>query len=185
MVGTVATDAHRNALPFPLHDGERTDSYRRMMSWFANYVLADAQDLDSIEEAVATGRMYGAFQVFGEPVGFDFYAETAKGVAEMGDEVDLGDGPEFHVALPAFYAMDPDLDPSELHVRVIKAGATGGTVVAESVDEDLDFTPVDPGAYRVEIGIVPYHLTPWLGPDADIFLREYPLIYANPIYVAD
>ena len=45
--------------------------------------------------------------------------------------------------------------------------------------------PLDqPGAYRVEITIIPHHLGPYLGDlgtgYADV---ELPWIYANPIYV--
>jgi hypothetical protein len=47
-VGILATDAHRNTLPFRLPDGDRADSYRRMMRWFANYVLVNDQKLDAI-----------------------------------------------------------------------------------------------------------------------------------------
>ncbi|MCL4234315.1 MAG: hypothetical protein KJ042_07335, partial [Deltaproteobacteria bacterium] len=57
-VASIATDAHRNALPFPLLDGDRADSYRRMMRWFANYVLVGERDIETIEEAVHLGRMY-------------------------------------------------------------------------------------------------------------------------------
>jgi len=40
-----------------------------------------------------------------------------------------------------------------------------------------------PGAYRVEVGIVPRHLAPWLG--GVEYLREVPWIYANPIRVTE
>ena len=185
MIGLIATDAHRNALPFPLWDGDRADSYRRMMRWFANYVLADGYDLPDIEAAIAGGRMYGAFQVFGEPIGFDFFAETDKTVYEMGDEVALAASPVIHVALPALYRIDPTWGAPEMTIRLIRAGAEGGTVVAEETDQDLTYIVDQAGAYRVEVSIVPRHLEPVLGNNADWFIHEYPLIYANPIYVND
>ncbi|HPQ71240.1 MAG TPA: hypothetical protein PKW95_19090 [bacterium] len=185
MVGLIATDAHRNSLPFPLWDGDRADSYRRMMRWFANYILVDDYDLPDIEEAIAGGRMYGAFQVFGEPIGFDFYAETGKAVYEMGDEVALTASPIIHVTLPELYRIDPTWDTPEMTIRLIRAGAEGGTVVAEETDQDLTYTVTQAGAYRVEVSIVPGHLEPVLGNNADWFIHEYPLIYANPIYVND
>ncbi len=38
-VTTMATDCHRNSFPQILPDGERIDSYRRMMLWFSNHLL--------------------------------------------------------------------------------------------------------------------------------------------------
>ena len=38
----LATDAHRNVFSEPSPDGERLDSFRRMMHWFSNYVLVPA-----------------------------------------------------------------------------------------------------------------------------------------------
>ena len=52
-------------------------------------------------------------------------------------------------------------------------------------DEDLDFTVLESGVYRAELRIVLYHLEPWLGDYPDPFFREYPFIYANPIYIVD
>jgi hypothetical protein len=184
-VGTMATDAHRNSLPFPLWDGDRTDSYRRMMHWFANYVLVNDFTLDDYRDAIAGGRMFGAFQVFGEPVGFDFRADTAKGTAEMGDEVPLADDPVIEIVLPTLYNLDPSWPAAEIRAKLIKAEENGGDVVAESVDQNISFTVDEPGAYRAELSIVPYHLESELGDNADWFIREYPFIYANPIYVTD
>ena len=42
---TAGSDAHENAIPIPLADGERGDSYRRVLRWFGNIVLvADPRD---------------------------------------------------------------------------------------------------------------------------------------------
>ncbi|NLH47238.1 MAG: hypothetical protein GX444_01400 [Myxococcales bacterium] len=184
-VGVLATDVHRNSIPFPLWDGDRGDSYRRLMRWFANYILVENHEVPDIEEALAKGRMYGAFQLFGEPVGFDFYAQTAKSVAEMGDEIALDDDPVLHVEIPTFYNMDPTLPAPEFSARIIQAGADGGTVVAESDGDPIDYQVTESGAYRVEVHVVPNHLLKWLGGHPDRYIHEYPLIYANPIYVTE
>jgi hypothetical protein len=65
-------DAHENALPMMLGDGERADSYRRMMTWIQNHLLVDDTSPEAIDEALAHGRMYVTFEVFGTPMGFDF-----------------------------------------------------------------------------------------------------------------
>jgi hypothetical protein len=183
-VGVMATDVHRNSMPFPLWDGDRGDSYRRLMRWFANYVLVPSQDATEIEDALAQGRMYGAFQVFGEPVGFDFYAETSKADFEMGDEVPLASGPVLHVAIPEFYNMAPWLPAPEFTAQIIKAGVDGGTVVAES-SNPIEFTVTEAGAYRAVVHVVPNHLRQWLGDNPDDYIHDYPLIYSNAIYVTD
>jgi hypothetical protein len=46
--------------------------------------------------------MYGAFQVFGEPVGFDFYAEAGSKISEMGENVSLADSPVMHIKVLNF-----------------------------------------------------------------------------------
>jgi hypothetical protein len=154
-----------------------------MMRWFANYVLVKNQGLEEIENAVFKGRMYGAFQVFGEPIGFDFYAEAGSQTFEMGDNVSLADSPVLHIKAPEFFRMDPSLDKPELRISLIKAGQDGGTVVAGSLNSDLIYAVTEKGAYRAEIKIVPYHLRKWLGDHTKPFIKEYPFIYANPIFI--
>jgi len=182
-VGIMASDVHRNALKLNLPDGDRADSYRRLMRWLANYVLVGDQTLEEIENAVRKGRMYGAFQVFGEPVGFDYYAETLSNQFEMGDEVPLSAAPVLHVRLPQFYRMNPNLEKPMMIARIFKAGTDGKTQVALSFNQDLVFSVTEAGVYRAEINVVPYHLKDWLGDNPDHFMKVYPLIYANAIYV--
>ena len=185
MVGIAGTDAHRNSLPFPLYDGDRADSYRRMMRWFANYLLVEDYTLENIREAIATGRLFSMFQVFGEPIGFDYYADTAKGTHEMGEVLTVADSPTLQVNLPSFWNMDPTLPAPEFTLRIIQSGPTGGTVVAETTDEDLSYAVTESGAYRAEVKVTPYHLEPFLGDNADRFIKQFPLIYANAIYIED
>ena len=190
MPAVLATDAHRNVFPNPSPDGERVDSFRRMMHWFSNYVLvpADAEVDDAVlKEAIGHGRMYGAFEVMGYPVGFDFRAEASGAVFEMGDSVPAGDGPELVLQIPTIYRLDPALDPPEIVGRILKAEADGSWSEIDRGTQDLR-VGVTAGAYRAEVRMVPVHLLPWLGdkPAYDIpdkYLTELPWIYANPIYV--
>ncbi len=184
-VGVMASDIHRNAIPILFWDGDRGDSYRRLMRWFSNYVLVTGQTAEDYADALARGRSYGAFQVFGEPVGFDFYAATDKASYEMGDEVAIADGPVLHVAMPEFYNMDPSLPEPEFSAEIIKAGADGGTVVATSSGDPIDYTVEEAGAYHVIVRVVPNHLRQWLGESPDDYIHEFPLIFSNAIYVTD
>ncbi len=156
-----------------------------MIRWFANYALLEEMTPDAISEAIISGRMYEAFQVFGELVGFDFYVETSEGNYEMGDESPLSERPVFHLKVPHFHNIDPGLDEPEFILSLIKSGEYPGEVVAEATNAGIEYTADQPGVYRAEVRVVPHHLAPWFGSDADYFVREYPLILANPIYVTE
>ena len=92
MVGVGGTDAHQNVLPLVLRDGERADSYRRMMRWFSNLVLAEDATPEAVEVALAAGRVAVAFEVLGTPAGFDVHLVGDDGVTyEMGSDAPSGD----------------------------------------------------------------------------------------------
>lgn len=181
-VGITGTDVHRNALPFPLSDGERADGYRRMMQFFSNHILVDDEAPASIEEAIDMGRLYAAFEYLGMPEGFDFHMTDGGFTWEMGDEAELEAGLTILIAKPVVYAIDPLGPQPEISVRLIRIDEEGSTIVAES-DSDILYPVDSPGAFRAEVRIVPHHLEPFLGADPSRFIHEYPWIYANPIYV--
>lgn len=187
-VTTLGTDCHRNSLRQLLQDGERIDSYRRMMLWFSNHLLvrpeADGSwDDRHLKDALRGGRLYGAFEVMGYPVGFDFHAEAGGRFHELGEEVPLASAPALKVSMPRVQHLDPARPPPALRTRLLLARDGGWDEVAAG-DGALSFTPTVPGAYRAEVRMVPHHLRADLGADADVLLeRDYVWIYANPIYV--
>jgi hypothetical protein len=88
------------------------------------------------------------------------------------------------VTLPTVRALDPSLPAPTVRARVFHI-APGGTVtqVADAT-EALVVDATAPGAYRVEISIVPRHLGPYLGDlGTSLAEAELPWIYASPIYV--
>jgi hypothetical protein len=185
MPASAGTDAHENAFPITLIDGERGDSYRRMMRWFANVALvADPTDPIQIEDAIRAGRFFVAFELFGTPVGFDAAVHAGGAVAGMGDTVPATAGATFDATVPAIYDLDPALPAPELHARLVRVDAGGVHELATGGGPTLSAPAEAPGAYRVEISIVPRHLGPYLGhlgtAPAE---QELPWIYGNPIYV--
>lgn len=190
-VTTMGTDCHRNSFPALLSDGERVDSYRRMMLWLSNHLLVRPDedggwDDRHLKDALRAGRLYGAFEVLGYPVGFDSYAEAAGGAVEMGDEVALSDAPELVVARPAVKDLDPDRAPPELSLVLYRATEEGWQEVARSDEDELRFSPTEPGAYRAEVRMLPLHLAGFLGDDEALLLEgDRVWIYGNPIYVTD
>jgi len=183
MPAIVATDAHRNTFDGITPDGERLDSFRRMMHWFSNYVLVPQGETDDliIKNAIAKGRMYNSFDYLGYPVGFDFHAEIGETVYEMGDNVPDGDI-TLKLTRPGIYKLNPNGPQPLFSTRILKADAEGTWTEVASGEADLSVT-VGKGVYRAEVRMVPEHLRAWLGPEADTYMNEMIWIYSNPIYV--
>lgn len=188
LFGTAGTDSHQNVLNMDMIDGERADSFRRMMSWFSNYVLTDEMSPDAIKAALRQGRAFVGFDVFGTPVGFDFRAEAGENIAEMGQTISLADAPELILERPSIYGIDGHV---ELTLRIIRAHTwqadwkDGGQpdVVAQGPDT-LHFSPTEPGAYRAEILVRPTYLTGLLDSTWNYLAeQEFVWIYANAIYI--
>ncbi|MBP8806841.1 MAG: hypothetical protein KBG48_29655 [Kofleriaceae bacterium] len=185
VTGSAGTDAHENTLPLTLRDGERGDSYRRMMRWFSNVVLTDRlRDPAAIEAAIADGRMFVAFELLGTPVGFDVVATGPAGTVEQGGELPASGGALLTVAVPTVFELAATLPTPNIRARVIRIDAGGAAEVAAGPGPTLT-VPLDrPGAYRVEILMTPRHLGPYLGSLGPAYAeRELPWIYSNPIYV--
>jgi len=133
--GSAGTDAHQNSLPLVLRDGERGDSYRRMIRWFANVVLVtDPSDHTQIEAAVATGRFFVAFELFGTPSGFDAVA----GDVEMGGEITstevaAGAGPTVEATIAAAGAV---AYRAEVLITPTHLGPHLGTLGTEHVERE-------------------------------------------------
>lgn len=170
-VGIAGTDAHQNVLDWELSDGERVDSYRRMTSWFSNWVLVDGDDFD---EALAAGRNAVVFEFLGVPDSLDVHIDEGGSIAEMGA---LSEGGTLNVSCTALASTSPRgvLEP-EIRVEVRRDGA----VIATGCGEH-DAT--SPGVYRVSWSIVPNHLRDFLG-DADALgERSHPWIHSGAITV--
>jgi hypothetical protein len=184
LVGSGGTDAHQNALPITLADGERGDSYRRMLRWFANVVLTDApDDPAAIERDLAAGQAFLAFEMFGTPVGFDAHA-TGAATAELGGEVLATAGATLEVTVPTVHQLDPALPVPDISAVIYRLDATGRTEVARGAGPTLTAPLSAVGAYRVEVHITPRHLGGYLrdlGPA--LAEQDFAWIYASPIYV--
>jgi len=187
---TAGSDAHENAIPVLLPDGERGDSYRRVLRWFGNIALvADPKNVDQIQEALATGRNFAVFEILGTPVGLDIRAVTPGGqTIELGGTVPLAQGAILTVDIPTVLDLDPSLPQPTIRAKVYWIDPAGPvSVIADSdsaVEGQLSVQLGAPGAYRVEISIVPSHRGPYLHDLGTAMAeQELPWIYASPIYV--
>lgn len=187
---TAGSDAHENAIPIVFADGERGDSYRRVLRWFDNIVMvADHSDPAQVEAALKAGRLFALFELLGTPEGLDIRATNATRTFELGDTVPVADGAMLTVNLPTVHALDPTLPPPIVRARVLWIETPTGVVTElastdSTVDTRLDVHIGAVGAYRVEIYITPRYLGPYLGDlGPDLAEAELPWIYASPIYV--
>ncbi len=195
-VTTMGTDCHRNTFPQLMADGDRVDSYERMMRWFSNHLLVEPGPENTFDErqlrdALAAGRLYGAFELLGFPVGFDFHALEADALTrEIGGESSLASAPALRVTAPTLYKLDPAATRPLLTLRLLRATAEGWEEVATaSADEgaplDLEHTPDQPGAYRAEVRMTPRHLAGYVGEYSDLLTGDFVWIYSNPIYIVE
>ncbi|MCX4241793.1 hypothetical protein [Paraliomyxa miuraensis] len=187
-VTTMGTDAHRNSFPQELPDGERIDSFRRMLLWFSNHLLVEpaadgSWDDLALDDALLAGRLFGVFEYMGYAEGFDAVIEAGGEVFELGAEVPLGDGPEIVVQRPGVRNLDPGAMPPVITTHVLRAIDGGFEEVATEAGPELRYAPDAPGAYRVEVRMAPLHLTEYLGSHADGAATPRVWIYANPFYV--
>lgn len=192
---TMGTDCHRNTFKTIMADGERGDSYRRMMQTFSNHLLvrpgADGLDDSDLKEALRTGRLFGVFEMLGYPVGFDVVAVNGAGTTfEMGDTVPVG--ATIRVTTPVVKNVAPDADAPRLVTRVLRAvdSAEGFVEVGRTEGATLEVVADVAGQYRAEVRMMPFHLREHLGFDdarlldeADAAGTDYVWIYGNPFYV--
>ncbi len=167
-LGTAGTDAHQNALPMLMSDGERVDSYRRMMSWFSNYLLVDDNSPAAAEAALRAHRSYAVFDSLGTPNGFaiqygDEYWSSRS--AQLGQELVL--------RCPTLAANSPtDTSAPTVTAIVYKDGVPWQTGCGT-------WTVTDAGVYRARIDIVPEHLRTLLANMATELVHAYPWVYSQ------
>lgn len=175
MMPTFGSDAHENVLNAPLADGERVDSYRRVLRWGSTHLLARGEGPADITEALASRRAYVAIEILGTPAGFDVHLASPAGVVEMGD---TGAPGTLVVGCPTLADGSPrGTEAPDISVRVLRDGAVWQTGCGEFA--------AGPGVYRVEVDIVPHHLAPFLGDSPAAFIRSVPWLYSGAIRVEE
>ena len=178
VVATAGTDAHQNVFNLELADGERGDSFRRMLRWWTHHIRVDsarADDPAALQEALAAGHMMVVAEVLGSPEGFDVWLETAAG--ETVETGGTGDAGTLHVVCPTLAAGSPQGEETpEVRVSVLKDGQPWQDTCGDHATDG-------PGVYRVQVELVPHHLRRFLGSVADEWVTAYPWIYSQPLRV--
>jgi len=178
VVATAGTDAHQNVFAIELADGERGDSYRRMLRWWTHHIRVEADRADdpaALQEALAAGHFAVVAEVLGSPEGFDFWLETSAGAAvETG--ASGGEG-VLHVVCPTLAAGSPKGEEApETRVTILRDGAPWQTGCGDHPTDGA-------GVYRVQVELVPHHLRRFLADEAEEWMVPYPWIYSQAIRV--
>ncbi len=154
--GIAANDAHQNTVL----NGVTFDPYAVAFRHVSTHIMARELTEASIRESLAAGRVYVSHDWLCDPTGFAFVAENNLGLFDMGDTIPMGgmavSGVTLHAVLPV-----------AAKVKLIH----DGKVIAEATTARFDYSPKEPGAYRLEA---------WLTIDGE----DRPWIFANPIYVS-
>lgn len=178
------TDAHQNVFDSIATDGERGDSYRRMIRWFNNRIRTAELTPKAVKAALRAGNNHIVFESLGTPVGFDFHGEGAA-VVEMGAEVSLAGGPlTLRASLPTLDPRSPQ-GPEAPEVRGVlyRATADERQELMTWTSGQIEVEAPGPGVYRVEVWITPKHLVPYLGDALQYADIEAPWVYSGALFV--
>jgi len=179
------TDAHQNVLSTEANDGERMDSYRRLMRWFNNRVRIRGElSPDSARAALREARTWISFEVFGTPLGFDFFAASGDEVFEIGSEPSFSESLVLRATLPSLDPRSPRSEtPPVVRGLIYHADEQGRELIAQWDEGEIEVQVPGPGVYRVEVWITPRHLVPYLGDRPDLSERELPWLYSGAVFV--
>lgn len=180
------TDAHQNVFPMDAPDGERIDSYRRMMRWFNTRIeVSQGASAREIIEALRARKTWISFEVLGTPEGFEAKLVDSSSEYPMGTELSLQAGQELQVTLPVLSALSPQ-DPSTAPNIEGRVYHFDGETRAEihTWNSGTAILPVsEAGVYRVEVWIQPLHLRPYLGERADYAEKWMPWLYSGGFFI--
>lgn len=173
-----------------LTDGDRIDSYARVLRWVENRVLVVEPTPDELYDALANGRTYGVFTVFGDPSGFDVRAVNADGwPSPIGSVVDDAEAIEITNPVPVQMGGAPftagEAAKALVTSRLMRVAPGGPVLVATNSEQGATWSHplTEPGSYYVEVWIEPQHLLVPLGPETTLADAEYLWAITNPIRV--
>lgn len=178
--GYGGTDAHENVIKSALRDGDRPDSYSRMMRWFSNHFRVPNNTWKAYREAMFSGNSIVVFEILGTPEVFEFYGMTKEGKrVEMG-ATQQKDIQSLHVEASHPYQNGEERVVSQ--IKLIHIRADGSKDVKEG-EGNLTLKEPKPGMYRVEVWVTPKHLKKILTSTTMKYIKPSLWIYSNPIQV--
>ncbi|MCS6900612.1 MAG: hypothetical protein RMJ98_13730 [Myxococcales bacterium] len=139
----LGANAHQNVFQQNSPDGERIDSYWRMLHWFSNHLLlpeGTTLTIDNAKQAIREEQTYAVFDYLGRPEGFEWHAEAGGKVVDMGGNVDA---PATLVArAPSVFGLSSVDEPPIITVRILRAsGETWEEVASGAGEISIPATP--------------------------------------------
>ena len=183
---SAGTDAHQNVFPNLAPDGERIDSYRRMMRWFNTRIAVSpsASPLE-VHQALKNRQTWIALEIVGEPIDFEMTVNSGSQTWEMGSEMTLIEGSTLHIALPTLSPSSPQGNTApNIEGRLYHYdGAQRQLLHTWSDGTELDWPLTETGVYRAEVWIQPKHLEPYLGSYTEYADKWVPWIYSGAFFL--
>ncbi len=150
--GIAANDAHQNTVLNKLVFDPYEVSFRNV----STHILARDLKEDDIRQSLREGHVYVSHDWLCDPDGFAFIAQNNYGLYDIGDHAPMIPNTRLAARFPI---------PAQAIIY------HNGKVVFEKTARQIEFTPKEEGAYRLEA---------WLEVDGE----KRPWIYSNPIYLA-
>jgi hypothetical protein len=88
---------------------------------------------------------------------------------------------QLRLQAPGLFNPDPAVTPPAISMRLLRIAGGATQVAAEGLS--IDLANAEAGIYRVEARIIPHHLRPYLGANADMYIRDSLWVMSNPIFV--
>lgn len=186
MPGLTGSDAHENFLSAKLADGERIDSYRRLLRFASNHVLVNTLNPENVKAALKSGHSWVVFEGFGTPVQMDFWASSGGQTVGTGDTLKLDTQAMIGVEIPSLHSMtSKGSETPTIEARLLRINSDGSAelVGKKATSGRLEYLAQAPGIYRTEIYITPKHLREFLDVFSDKADQVFPWIITNPIYI--
>jgi hypothetical protein len=168
IIGAAGNDAHSN-IGLSLNEpsgkvfiGFRVDPYERSFRMVRNHLLIErgrSLTRESLLDALSHGHCYISFDLFGDPAGFSYAAQSATEKRIAGDEIKLNGAVQLRISSPV-----------KSRIVLIRDGS-----IIQEQDGVIqsEFTATQTGSYRVEVFLsqLPGRVS------------QQPWIISNPIYV--
>lgn len=179
------TDAHQNVFSNEASDGERIDSYRRMMRWFNTKIeIKQGSSAQEIREALRSRRSWVNFEALGTPAGFKAVVANGDTELPMGSEFSVESGQKLQITLPTLSPSSPQ-DPyvaPMIEGRIFHFDGQNREQVHTWTSGTAVLPISDAGVYRVEVWIQPLHLKPYLGDRPEYAENWMPWIYSGGFF---
>ena len=95
----------------------------------------------------------------------------------------LANGVTLKATMPKVRDLDPAAEAPVLTLKLLRAREGGWDEVGSITEGTLEFPVTQPGAYRVEVRMVPKHLKAFAGTRRAFFTAERPWVMTSALYV--